>query len=133
MKLTSTTAILILTYVMPSSSLASSDPKPQPQPPADQDKATNKEELLQLPALPESDPDANIPTLRVGQSLTLESVGPVIINSDGTTRTISNWDTLTEREQEVTWRRIKKRNAERREILEAKQKEMLEQEQEKKD
>jgi hypothetical protein len=118
---------------MPSSSLASSDPKPQPQPPADQDKATNKEELLQLPALPESDPDANIPTLRVGQSLTLESVGPVIINSDGTTRTISNWDTLTEREQEVTWRRIKKRNAERREILEAKQKEMLEQEQEKKD
>lgn len=36
---------------------------------------------------------------------------------------IDNWATLTEREKEVTWRRIRKRNAERREALEAKQKE----------
>lgn len=36
---------------------------------------------------------------------------------------IDNWATLTEREKEVTWRRIRKRNAERREALKAKQKE----------
>ena len=36
---------------------------------------------------------------------------------------IDNWATLTEHEKEVTWRRIRKRNAERREALEAKQKE----------
>lgn len=81
-----------------------------------------KEQQKEILQLPESDPDANIPKLQFGQSLKLEGVGPVIINSDGTTRTIANWDTLTEREKEVTWRRIKKRNAERREILEAKQK-----------
>jgi hypothetical protein len=33
---------------------------------------------------------------------------------------------LTEREREVSWRRIKKRNAERKEMLEEQQKEFLE-------
>ena len=105
---------------MNSSSFASSDPKPpQQQLPADKDQTSGKgEELLGLPA---ADPDANIPSLQVGESLKLESVGPVIINSDGTTRTIANWNTLSEREKEVTWRRIKKRNAERRAVLESKQ------------
>ena len=42
-------------------------------------------------------------------------------------RRIDNWETLTESEREVSWRRIKKRNAERREILEAKEREMIEQ------
>jgi predicted Fe-S protein YdhL (DUF1289 family) len=50
----------------------------------------------------------------------LDHLGPIIINTDGTTRRIDNWDTLSEREKETTWRRIKKRNAERREMLEAK-------------
>ena len=112
---------------MPTSSLASPDPKPQPQQAAcneaDNNSDMKKEQQKEILQLPESDPDANIPKLQFGQSLKLEGVGPVIINSDGTTRTIANWDTLTEREKEVTWRRIKKRNAERREILEAKQKE----------
>jgi hypothetical protein len=116
-----TTILALLTYIMNSSSFASSsDPKPpQQQLPADKDQTSGKgEELLGLPA---ADPDANIPSLQVGESLKLESVGPVIINSDGTTRTIANWDTLSEREKEVTWRRIKKRNAERRAVLESKQ------------
>lgn len=101
-----------MTLTPSSSSLASPDPKARSQHKGDQQ--DTKEEILQLPA---SDPDANVPSLKVGESLKLESVGPVIINSDGTTRTIANWDTLTEREKEVTWRRIKKRNAERREVL----------------
>lgn len=50
----------------------------------------------------------------------LDHLGPIIINTDGTTRRIDDWDTLSEREKETTWRRIKKRNAERREMLEAK-------------
>ena len=44
-------------------------------------------------------------------------MGPVIINTDGTTRQISNWDQMTKREQEVTWKRISKRNEERRKVL----------------
>jgi predicted Fe-S protein YdhL (DUF1289 family) len=44
-------------------------------------------------------------------------MGPVIINTDGTTRRISNWNELSEQEREVSWRRIAKRNEERREKL----------------
>jgi hypothetical protein len=78
-------------------------------------------ELLQLPP---SDPNnSNVQTLQFGQAMKLDHLGPIIINTDGTTRRIDNWDTLSEREKETTWRRIKKRNAERREMLEAKLKE----------
>lgn len=41
----------------------------------------------------------------------------MIINADGTTRRIDNWDQMTKGEQEVAWRRIAKRNEERREAL----------------
>merc|ERR1719223_2158984 len=69
-------------------------------------------------ALPPSDPNnENIPKLKFGETLRLEAFGPIILNSDGTTRRISNWENLTEKEQEVTWRRIRKRNEERRNIL----------------
>jgi hypothetical protein len=88
---------------------------------------TSKSELLQLSA---GDPnDDNVKSLKMGESLKLDNLGPIIINTDGTTRTIDNWDTLTEREREVSWRRIAKRNAERRVILEQKQKELDQQQQ----
>lgn len=77
-----------------------------------------KSEVLQLPP---SDPNnSDVQTLQFGQAMKLDHLGPIIINTDGTTRRIDNWDTLSEREKETTWRRIKKRNAERREMLEAK-------------
>lgn len=106
----------------------SSNNQPQrPQNLAQEGQPLSKPELLQLSA---GDPNnTNVRTLQMGESLKLEKLGPIIINTDGTTRTIDNWDTLTEREREVTWRRIKKRNAERREILEQKQKELLDQQQ----
>lgn len=71
----------------------------------------------ELPQLPESDPEKDIPTIKLGETISFESMGPVIINPDGTTRRINNWDQLTSREKEVTWRRISKRNEERRKIL----------------
>ncbi len=51
------------------------------------------------------------------ESIRFEEMGPVIINADGTTRRIDNWDQMTKGEQEVAWRRIAKRNEERREAL----------------
>ena len=51
------------------------------------------------------------------ETISFEEMGPVIINADGTTRQIANWDQMTKREQEVTWRRISKRNEERRKAL----------------
>jgi len=44
-------------------------------------------------------------------------MGPIIINADGTTRSIDNWDQMTKNEQEVAWRRISKRNEQRRKAL----------------
>jgi hypothetical protein len=71
-----------------------------------------------VPQLPAGDPnDASIPRIRLGETIRLEEMGPIILNTDGTTRRIDNWDTLTEHERQVTWRRISKRNEERRQKL----------------
>ncbi len=57
-------------------------------------------------------------------------MGPVIINADGTTRRIDNWDQMTKSEQEVAWRRIAKRNEERRRALLEEQQQRQQNEQE---
>lgn len=76
--------------------------------------------------LPSSDENnENRTSINLGETISFAELGPIILNSDGTTRRIDNWNTLTKQEQETTWRRIKKRNAERRERL------LLEQEQQK--
>lgn len=67
--------------------------------------------------LPGNPNDHSIPSIKLGETIRFEDMGPVIINSDGTTRRIANWDQMTKHEQEVTWRRISKRNEERRKIL----------------
>jgi len=72
-----------------------------------------------LPQLPAVDPNSTekLPTLKFGETLRLDAMGPIILNKDGTTRRIDNWNELSKQEQEVTWRRIKKRNEERRNKL----------------
>lgn len=72
----------------------------------------------EVPQLPASDIDnKDIPTIKLGETIKFDEMGPVIINLDGTTRQIDNWSDLSEREKEVTWRRISKRNEERRKML----------------
>mmetsp|Transcript_18098 Transcript_18098/g.17469 ORF Transcript_18098/g.17469 Transcript_18098/m.17469 type:complete len:144 (-) Transcript_18098:61-492(-) len=76
----------------------------------------------EIKALSEADPnDTSIPTLKLGNTISFKNLGPIIINSDGTTMRIDNWDELTEREKEVTWKRISKRNEERKKALFEKQ------------
>jgi len=84
-----------------------------------------------LPRLPPPDPDSNLRSIRLGETIRFEEYGPIILNKDGSTRRISNWDVLTDQEKEVSWRRISKRNEERRAILleELKEKEAREQQQ----
>eukprot|EP00584_Thalassiosira_punctigera_P010416 CAMPEP_0172528226 /NCGR_PEP_ID=MMETSP1067-20121228/2681_1 /TAXON_ID=265564 ORGANISM="Thalassiosira punctigera, Strain Tpunct2005C2" /NCGR_SAMPLE_ID=MMETSP1067 /ASSEMBLY_ACC=CAM_ASM_000444 /LENGTH=165 /DNA_ID=CAMNT_0013312105 /DNA_START=20 /DNA_END=517 /DNA_ORIENTATION=+ len=67
--------------------------------------------------LPEASGDPSIPSIKLGESIRFEEMGPIIINADGTTRRIDNWDQMTKKEQEVAWRRISKRNEERRSVL----------------
>jgi hypothetical protein len=64
-----------------------------------------------LLALPSGDGDAT--QLALGQTLKLDKLGPIIVNSDGTTSRIVNWASLTERERQVALRRIAARNKER--------------------
>ena len=73
-----------------------------------------EKEVLQLP---EASNDPSIPSIKLGESIQFEDIGPVIINADGSTRQIANWDKMTEAEQQVAWRRISKRNEERRKVL----------------
>jgi hypothetical protein len=70
----------------------------------------------EVPLLPEPKAavaDADTPTLKLGETMKFAELGPIIVNSDGTTRRITNWSTMTDAEQAVTLRRIGKRNQER--------------------
>ena len=78
------------------------------------EESKEEKEVLQLP---ESSNDPSIPSIKLGESIKFEEMGPVIINADGSTRQIANWDKMTEAEQQVAWRRISKRNEERRKAL----------------
>lgn len=76
----------------------------------------------EIPRLPPPDLNAKgVPTLKLGEKMSFDFLGPVIINADGTTRAIANWDEMSEHEREVTWRRISARNEQRREALLKKQ------------
>lgn len=71
-----------------------------------------------VPQLPPPDSNSkDIPTIKLGETIRFEEWGPIILNTDGSTRKISNWDQLTEQEKDATWRRISKRNEQRRKIL----------------
>ena len=59
--------------------------------------------------------DASVPKLDInsGESIAMDAMGPVVVNDDGSLSRIANWPMLTDREKEVTQRRIAKRNNER--------------------
>ena len=62
---------------------------------------------------------AGAPHLAVGDTLALDQLGPVILNSDGTLSRITNWHALSPAEQATTFRMIAKRNAARKAVLDA--------------
>jgi hypothetical protein len=71
----------------------------------------------EVPLLKPPEPGEKLPTFRLGETIRLEEMGPIILNTDGTTRRIANWDNLSEQEKKTTWRRISARNEERRKHL----------------
>lgn len=54
-----------------------------------------------------------------GNKVNLDHMGPMIINPDGTVRRIANWDSMTEQEKAVAWKRISARNQARIQELKA--------------
>jgi len=96
----------------------------------------HKQQQDEIPLLPAVDPDSakDLPSIKLGESIKFDEMGPIILNADGTTRRIDNWDEMTDREREVTWRRISKRNEERRKaLLEQQQQQQAEQPQQRTD
>lgn len=68
-----------------------------------------------LKFLPDATTTDTVSRVQVGgSSVTLDAMGPVIVNRDGSISRISNWDTLTDIEKETTLRLIGKRNRIRR-------------------
>jgi len=61
-------------------------------------------------ALPAHDPLDSTKTLVVNQTIKLDELGPMVINSDGTISRIANWNDMTSQEQERTMRVLGARN-----------------------
>jgi hypothetical protein len=76
--------------------------------------ASESDAILGLPAPIEEN---NAKQIKFGETVRFEEMGPIIINADGTTRRIMNWETLTEHERETTYRLISARNKRRIEDL----------------
>jgi hypothetical protein len=51
--------------------------------------------------------------IKLGEKISLDDIGPIVVNPDGTLRRITNWLKMTKREQDVALRRIAKRNKKR--------------------
>ena len=52
-----------------------------------------------------------------GGKVAVDRIGPIILNNDGTTRRIANWDALSDRERMNALDRIARRNRDRAEAL----------------
>jgi len=85
-------------------SASSSAPLPLPAPPTEEE----RKQILDL-----SNP--------AGSTVRLDSLGPMVVNVDGTLSRISNWDGMTEMEQKNTLRVLGKRNKQRLEALKARE------------
>lgn len=102
-------------------SAMSSAPPSQPAPeeaPSSSSSEPKKEPL----ALPAAGTASDIPQLDLssgGSTVKLDTLGPMVVNVDGTLSRISNWDKMTEVEQKNTLRIIGKRNQQRLEALKA--------------
>ena len=74
-----------------------------------------KGSMPQLLALPAPEDASSSITLNcgTGEAVTLDHLGPVVVNADGTLARITNWAEMTEKEQLLTKRKIAKRNIER--------------------
>ena len=52
-----------------------------------------------------------------GEALTLDELGPIVIQADGRMGRLSNWQEMTAHEQEQTLKFVAKRNKQRRSAL----------------
>jgi hypothetical protein len=105
------------TMSLPTHSSNSSNQKEEFETTDSQQSTTNSpKETLALPAAP-SDPTTNLDISSGSTTVSLDHLGPMVVNVDGTMSRISNWDKMAEIEKKNTLRIIGKRNKERLEAL----------------
>ncbi|KAI7950494.1 hypothetical protein MJO29_009168 [Puccinia striiformis f. sp. tritici] len=100
----------ILTTIMSCETSQNADPS------SSNNDQPNEERLLitNTPAEDSTNEDTRSRSIDVGgESVQLDHLGPMVINTDGTISRISNWDKLTEPERTRTIRLVTKRNAQR--------------------
>jgi hypothetical protein len=84
------------------------------------DAAPATDEPLALPAEAANPSAAGAETVEVdGLPVKLDSLGPMVVNKDGTLSRITNWPEMTEPERQKTLRIIAKRNKKRLDALQA--------------
>jgi hypothetical protein len=95
-------------------------PSNEPQQERQQTPENNENSAPQL-ALPSTSDSTNqkLDVNGQGTTVSLDHLGPIVVNQDGTMSRISNWDKMTEIEKKNTVRIIGKRNKQRLEALKA--------------
>lgn len=92
----------------------------QPEHPQAQPQNHPEQEREQL-ALPDATSAPNTQQIDLsqnqGQSVKLDHLGPMVVNTDGTMSRISNWEQMTEMEKQTTLRVLGKRNKQRLDAL----------------
>ncbi|ROT37754.1 hypothetical protein SODALDRAFT_333510 [Sodiomyces alkalinus F11] len=83
----------------------------------------SKSQPLALPSTSDArDNGSNTTTINSGTTVSMDAMGPVVVNVDGTMSRINNWGEMSEIEKQNTLRILGKRNRERRAALLAKEK-----------
>lgn len=97
---------------IPSSATAAKDANkmPLPLPAPEQDSA----------AAAAADKGDGVTSLRVGESVRLDAMGPLVVNTDGTMGRIGNWTGMTEGEKAQTLKLLGRRNKQRLDAIKAK-------------
>ncbi|KAF5677781.1 hypothetical protein FHETE_1544 [Fusarium heterosporum] len=102
-----------------SSTMSKEDQQPQ------EGSSPAKDAKVPLP-LPEpgqetaADKGDGVTSLRVGESVRLDAMGPLVVNTDGTMGRIGNWAGMTKGEKEQTLKLLGRRNKQRLDAIKAK-------------
>jgi len=100
-------------YVRMSTQASISDPTPQ-----DSSEPLSSKPILALPAPGESTHQLDVSGS--GSTVSLDHLGPIVVNVDGTLARITNWHEMTDMERRNTGVVVAKRNIQRLEALKAK-------------
>jgi hypothetical protein len=87
--------------------------------PIDADSFLLEADSHEIPKLPSPEANESPHQFALGETISLDHLGPIIVNADGTLRRIANWDSLTQGERESAIRQISRRNKKRLEALQS--------------